>query len=316
MIGRSNRRIGIFGNAYSLLIYLLMENEKNINNTIFLIENNLKELKLNNKIIFLKNSKYKLIILIHRFYCLIKCFYIEKRYKLEKIDVYGNDHIPIAFYFLKKHNFYVIEEGLANYEKLPKVKEKPMLYFFSKLGRTKMVKKIFLTGLSKIPIEINNKVEIIELKKLYSQKNISEIEMILKVFNLEKVNLENLKAKKYILFTQPLSEDGYLSENEKVEIYDKIIKKYPKKDLIIKTHPREITNYKEKFGEIDIITEIFPAEIFNIIGLKFEIVITAFSTSVFSIEASKIDFYGTEIHPKLLKKFGSMDDLIKRNAFL
>lgn len=32
-----------------------------------------------------------------------------------------------------------------------------------------------------------------------------------------------------ILYTQPLSEDGVITEKEKIELYSKIVLKYPKK---------------------------------------------------------------------------------------
>ena len=59
----------------------------------------------------------------------------------------------------------------------------------------------------------------------------------------------------------------------------------------------------------------FPAELFNLLDIKFEKAITIFSTAALTDSKVKVDFYGTEIHPKLLKKFGSQDTIMKRNAF-
>ena len=49
-------------------------------------------------------------------------------------------------------------------------------------------------------------------------------------------------------------------------------------------------------------------------GLKIKKVITVGSTvvSIFS-GRSEIDFYGAEVHPKILKYYGNIDFFIKRN---
>lgn len=60
----------------------------------------------------------------------------------------------------------------------------------------------------------------------------------------------------------------------------------------------------------------FPAELFNLLDIKFKKAITIFSTAALSDKEIEIDFYGTEIHPKLMERFGSMENVMKRNAYL
>lgn len=81
-------------------------------------------------------------------------------------------------------------------------------------------------------------------------------------------------------------------------------------------HPREKTNYKDIFKEILVLEQSFPAEIFELLEIKFDKGITIFSTAVLSTKSKEIDFYGTEAHHKLLERFGSMEHIIKRNKFL
>ncbi|MEG2256476.1 MAG: glycosyltransferase family 52, partial [Cetobacterium sp.] len=120
-----------------------------------------------------------------------------------------------------------------------------------------------------------------------------------------------------ILFTQPLSEDNIITEEEKIEIYLKIIKKYPKDRLIIKTHPREKTNYKNIFKEYLVLDNPFPFEILNILDVKFNKAITLFSTAALGLgKEVEVDFYGTEVHIKILERFSSCDSIMKRNCFL
>ena len=187
--------------------------------------------------------------------------------------------------------------------------------FYSPYGYSKKIKKIYLTGLAQIPEEIKNKVEIIDLKKLWKLKTREEQQEILEIFGFNNNLIKELKEKNIILFTQPLSEDGILNEQEKIELYSKIILKYPKEKLIIKTHPREKTNYSKIFNEIYILEQNFPAEIFKLLEISFKKGVTLFSTAVLTNNCKEIDFYGTEVHPKLLKKFGSMEHIMKRNKF-
>jgi len=104
--------------------------------------------------------------------------------------------------------------------------------------------------------------------------------------------------------TQPLSEDGTLSEKEKIEIYSEILSNYDLKDVVIKVHPREKLNYRNIFPKVEILDEYFPVELFKIFNIEPEKVITIFSSAVFGIaKRENIDFYGTEINEKILKKF-------------
>ena len=88
-----------------------------------------------------------------------------------------------------------------------------------------------------------------------------------------------------LLITQPLYQDKFLkSENEQIELYQKIIDSYLKdENIIIKTHPREKIDYNKlkSNNKIIIINDNFPIEILNFIpNLKFNKVITILSTSI------------------------------------
>lgn len=314
------KRIGIFGNSKSLLIYLLLSSSAEIDKTLFLLEENLYSYRLKNKFCFTyKTNKNKILRYLDRMKIILICAFLNQRKKLKNLEVYGNDHIPIAFYFLKKHKFITIEDGFANYNLKTSRRniEKRYAYRFPDLGRAKNVNKIYLTGLGNISTEIAKKVEIVNLQILWNKKNTYEKIKILKIFNLNKKKIKNISSKTHILFTQPLSEDGYLTEEEKIKLYKKIISKYNSKLLVIKKHPREKTNYEEIFPDIAVDREIFPSEILDLVGIKFEKVITLFSTAALGLGINTdVDFYGTEVHSKILENFGNLDNIMKRNCFL
>lgn len=307
------KNIALISNSRMLLIYLLLE-LKNLDKTLFIFDSEIK----------IENKEVKKIYLYKRTNILIKGLDIFFDYlKLKKINfskdiqVYGADHIRGAEFFIKRYNFYLLEDGTINYsQKQYKRSIKNRLLSYPKFGRDKNVKKIYLTGLASIPEEIENKVEIINLKKLWDLKTKEEQQEILEVFGFNSNQLKELEGRNMILYTQPLSEDGVITEKEKIELYSKIILKYPKEKLILKMHPREKTNYKNIFKEILVLEQSFPAEMFELLEIRFDKGITIFSTAVLSTKLKEIDFYGTEAHHKLLERFGSMEHIIKRNKFL
>lgn len=319
---------------YSVLLYLLIE-KYNLND-IFIFSRKLsicKNLKKEN--LYILNygnfsesklySKNLLLQIVRYYYDIFKSYLIicKIRRKLSKDTIiYGNDDLYISKFF-KKNIFYILEDGCLNYEQPPLKINKfknfiKLTYFKDKsFGKSDKVKKIYLTGLAPIPKEIAHKVEFVNLKELWNKKTLEEQNEILDIFSFDLNIKEKIKERDIILFTQPLSEDSIITEEEKVEIYSKIIKKYPQNRLIIKTHPREKTNYKDIFKEYLILDTPFPFEILNLLDVKFNKAITLFSTAALSLgKEVEVDFYGTEVHSKTLEKFGSCDNIMKRNCFL
>ena len=306
------KKVVLVSNLRMLLIFLLL-NSDDLDNICFIFDSSFSSDKKLKKNLLLKEKKrFKRIANIFFDYFKLKKLNLSKNVK-----VYGADHIRGANFFLKRYEFYLIEDGMMNYAKQTyKRTIKNLLFSKPKLGRDKNVKKIYLTGLAQIPEEIKDKVEIVDLKKLWKLKTKEEQEEILEVFGFNREILEKIKEKNTILFTQSLSEDGILNEQEKIELYSKIILKYPKEKLIIKTHPREKTNYIEFFKEILILDKSFPAEIFELLDIDFDRTITLFSTAAFGVKAKYIDFYGAEVNLKILEKVGNHDFIMKRNVFL
>lgn len=312
--------IAIVSNLRMLLIFLLLTSNK-IENIFFIFDNSVKnnsiEIKIKNKIFMKKNKDLIKIIFskIENLYIFTK---IKKNIKFNsKIKVYGADHINGADFFLKRNSFYLIEDGNVNYStKISTRSLKNIIFSIPKYGKYKNVKKIYLTGLAPIPKEIENKVEIINLQELWNKKTLDEQIEILEIFDFNEKIIQDIKKREIIIFTQPLSEDGIVSKQEKIELYSKIILKYPKEKIVLKLHPRETTNYKEIFKGILVLEQSFPAEIFELLNIEFERAVTLFSTAAFGIKVKYIDFYGTEVNSKLFEKMGNHDFVMKRNAFL
>lgn len=325
MNNEKETNILIENTVYSLFQYLLIC--KNTQNTIFVLGEtvankvNLKKIKKQDIYVYrnfeLKRNSIKFFIEY------IKLFKFLYRIKLlnRELFFYGNDNLNYFIFFKKK--VFLLEDGMINY-KLERLTLKKVIknlfllrpLFYKSYGYSKYVKKIYLTGLATIPKELEDKVEIINLKKLWKSKTKEEQKEILEVFNFNKEIIERLNERNIILYTQPLSEDGLIEEKEKINLYLKIISKYPKSEIVIKTHPREKTNYKNILKDILIIEENFPSEILELMEISFEKAVTIFSTAALNTKSKEIDFYGTRVHPKLLEKWGDSDLIMKANAFL
>lgn len=320
-------KILVAGTQYTLLFYMVISSDWR--NTYYVFPTSFPE-SLIKKLNQIGIKYYKARILkkgfINYYYNRFKFFYEIK--KLKKVEVFGSDY-SIESWIFRNNGMILIEDGVANYlshELQPislknRIKNWMKLYFspkeYTPFGYSDKVKKIYLSGLSVIPKKIEHKVEIINLKELWDKKTLEEQNEILDIFSFDSSIKEKIKGRDMILFTQPLSEDKILTEEEKIEIYSKIVKKYPKDKLIIKTHPREKTDYKNIFKEYLVLDNPFPFEILNLLDVKFTKAITLFSTAALGLGKNvETDFYGTEIHPKIFDRVGSCDNIMKRNCFL
>ncbi|AAP95605.1 hypothetical protein A6046_02050 [[Haemophilus] ducreyi] len=293
------KEIAIISNQRMFFLYCLLTN-KNVEDVFFIFEkgampNNLTSIS---HFIVLDHSKSEC-------YDFFYFNFISCKYRLRGLDVYGADHIKGAKFFLERHRFFVVEDGMMNYSK--------NMYAFS-LFRTRNpvilpggfhpnVKTIFLTKDNPIPDQIAHKREIINIKTLWQAKTATEKTKILSFFEIDMQEISVIKNRSFVLYTQPLSEDKLLTEAEKIDIYRTILTKYNHSQTVIKPHPRDKTDYKQLFPDAYVMKGTYPSELLTLLGVNFNKVITLFSTAVFDYPKEKIDFYGTAVHPKLLDFF-------------
>lgn len=82
-----------------------------------------------------------------------------------------------------------------------------------------------------------------------------------------------------IIYTQPLSEDGYIREEDKIKIYKDLVEYYSKYGKVfVKVHPRDTTWYglpKEM-----ILNGNYPSELLNILGIKMKFAVGLCTSAV------------------------------------
>lgn len=303
-------RILLTNNLYTLLIIFLLYGIEDY----FLITT--LELKDTNIKVGYEVKKYE-----NKFLYLLYVLYLKFKFRYFLNDglVIGNGHLLYSKSVIGKKRFIMIEDGTRNYITISETKSSKIKSFLGYLNQNEEMERAEKIILTKRLDEknFNKKIEVLNIKKRWQELSILEQEKIIDIFLGDDFSRELLNKCKFILFTQPLSEDNIVSEQEKVELYKKIIEKYDTNFLYIKPHPREKTKYDKIFPNIKVLKKSFPVELLVLMELPIEKVITIFSTGVcIFLDKCEIDFYGTEINDKFFKKFGSMNHIIKRNRNL
>lgn len=304
---------------YSLLLFLLSFNLKELDKCVFVFGRNIehnKYLDHNSFKTYYLNDVYLkkgTIINIYNEYRFVKKILNNINFKDNNYEVYGHDHLYYSMFLLKSlKKIFLLEDGIGNYNSgnfFPKTLKRKILLKLLNLrgmyGVDERVKKIFLTGISSIPKEITSKSEVIDVENLWLRKSQSDKELISKIFFNKKIVGFNKYKNKVIFLTQPLSEDGFLTLEEEIELYRKIFNNYGIENIVLKNHPREKKDYNLFFPEIDILEKTVPIEMFKLLNIEFKRIASILSTGVF-IFKDKYDFYGTVVHPKLYNKLGTI----------
>ncbi|MCG9731434.1 glycosyltransferase family 52 protein [Shewanella sp. Isolate13] len=129
--------------------------------------------------------------------------------------------------------------------------------------------------------EYKDKISYIDIFDLWSAKTSEEQTEILDVFGIDSESFNSIDSQFSILFTQPWSEDFNYTEDKKIQGYKKLIKELgiSESNLVIKPHPREITDYKRFFPQSVILGASFPSELITMLNVRVERVISLNSTA-------------------------------------
>lgn len=192
--------------------------------------------------------------------------------------------------------YFLVEDGAANYRKLKwqdmaKNKVKSIIGLYPPMGRSPRINKILVQEPERLPKDIRHKGMRLPLQELILNAKESDKAIILgKVFPDVSRNISlGVSRHKVLLLTQPLSEDGLMSEDEKISLYSRVLQRYPHSDIYLKPHPRERTDYQVVFGgQITIIPRELPLEILSWYdNVNFDVVITWNSSAINNISFAK-----------------------------
>lgn len=208
-------------------------------------------------------------------------------------------------YYNPQAKFTLLEDGSIIYltqrsSFLSRIKTQ-ILYGKQKVGRDAQILQIKVADPSKVPADIKHKTIQWELPQIMKTLSEEERTNILSVFLSDR----DFLSKKFdaIIITQPISEDGYVTEEEKLTMYQELVGyfKLEGKKILIKTHPREKSNYQLAFPQATVVTEFFPVEILDFFpDFKIDLGITIFSSAIHNINfITQKEEVGIAFFPKL-----------------
>lgn len=258
-------------------------------------------------------------------YIKLRILFFIKTYNKD-ISIYGHAQTPFSFMFYEKEDSYIIEDGLMNYSpnickthKINPIIDKLLhlcgIYFLNAneaLGSHKNIKKVYLTRENNHPL-IKDKVEVIDMKKLWNDLSFDEQKEILDIFN---VNLDNINfdGKTALILTQPLYEDNLATLEDEFKIYNEFFDKFKDYTIIIKPHPRDEKDYRKIYHDVEIIDKDFPIELLSLIDVKPTVVCSAVSTALLNFENSEIYVYKGELKNEHLRNVRKdLLNLIEKN---
>lgn len=178
-------------------------------------------------------------------------------------------------FFKKCKEAFFVEEGALTAINPPQSKLK---VFIKRVTGTvvdfykeEKVKAILVQKPEIYPAEWKSKLSVLNVKELLSSLDNDTKKVILDVFlgdflaTVESGALDNVG----IVYTQPISEDGYISESVKIDYYQKMVQYYSAYGKpIVKLHPRDLTNYN--FGkDVLVMPAFFPSELLNLLDIHF-----------------------------------------------
>lgn len=187
----------------------------------------------------------------------------------------------IWFRYCKKSIF--IEEG---YAQIATPDEKPFVLWLKHLygNQKEFWKDDRLKGIYVQNKELFSSYPIPELKQFTLNVDFGEREkkelIDLFVNGQDRMEIERLrKEADGVLYTQPISEDGYVKEEVKIRIYKELVEYYSKYGKVyVKVHPRDTTQYG--FPEGMVLKGNYPSELLNVLGVKFKFAIGLCTSAV------------------------------------
>lgn len=314
-------RVCIVNTVYSLLLYLLISSEAEISSTFFFLSDGIPEATrrqlphyhLPERRIFKSKYLHAIFLLLFKYYAILRWPFKKKA------AFFGHDHLMMSPAIIGNNDITLLEDGIGNYSLHPCPDKITLFHKWingnfckGRFGYNQNTRKILLTNLMPLPYE-DPRVEFINPRELWEKAGKEKQNRIFQYFSCYSEDFAVFEGKETIVFTQPFSEDNFISKEEKVNVYRTILQHYDPEKTIIKTHPREDSSlYKTHFPAFTLFDKKIPMELLSLSGIKFKTAVTAFSTAALNLNYPlQIDWYGTEISDALQKAFGSIPCPVK-----
>jgi hypothetical protein len=169
-------------------------------------------------------------------------------------------------------------------------------YYCFPVGTSKSVKAIYASSPNDKSYHKGKEHYVIDLKDLWDKSSTEKKNFIQGIYNISEEDFALLRSSSVIILTQPLCYDGIMSQDEQISIYRSMIEYYGAENIIIKPHPRDVTNYPEIFPNVKYLSKPIPMQILSLWGVNFEKVVTVNSSSALSFgKDADIDWWAEKM---------------------
>jgi len=197
---------------------------------------------------------------------------------------------PASMYLKRCKQAIFIEEGATQWNTPD---EKSWYRFLKKLygNQTQFwnmnkLEAIYVQQPDKFPTYMRNKLSKFCLKKCLVNAPKETERIVMEIFSdaEKREEIRQLDKVEGIVFTQPLSEDGFITEKEKIRIYTQLVKFYEQYGVVaLKIHPRDTADYS--VGNTRILKGSYPSELLSMLGIRFRFAIGICTSAVETVEA-------------------------------
>lgn len=312
------------------MIYLLYKSNLEINDTFFIFNSSIPKVirhKFRNSYTMPDYHHYgwlKRIGIILGGFIIFRYIKYFKLPNFSNLEIYGNDFSRYDSIIIGRKKYCCIEDcpnGFVRtylnhfYPLELKINRNKVRYYINTLlngsiychrfGNNNQCEGFIMSSRS-VPEYMKNKTIInISLDEAWKKSDLDKKKFIIEAYGMKIQNIAELSARKIILLTQPLWPD-FISRDEHTRIYKEILSNYKTSDIVIKTHPRDIFDYKSLGADLYIMESPIPIQLLTLIGIKYDRVVTVFSTAAYSLKelGAVVDWYGTEISDELFSAIG------------
>ena len=320
------KRVCLTESLYPLMFYLLISTEKQIKDTIFIVDYRIEVgvrsrlphvvfEDINKKIYKNKNKWIRWLygnwLRKTKFHFMKKSeiFGLDfKWYLLHGLRMNYIEDAPNIFNLWETSSIYRNYLEAQNINKWKKMLRKFIFgaYFRCPVATSDGVKCVYTTAYYDKTYLRDKQICVVDLKSEWEKSSEEKKKMILSIFDISDNDLETLKTKKVMLLTQAFYDDKWVTEDEQIEIYRQILENYRHEDVIIKPHPRDQLDYKKYFPDVLCFDKVVPLQFLSILGVRFAHVATVTSSSALAFgDEARIDWYGGGVHPGILKAEGN-----------
>lgn len=175
------------------------------------------------------------------------------------------------------------------------------------LGNNPQCKAFYLTEENTSPVLGNKKVIINSFQELWQRSSDTKKQFILDLFGVNRQDSRILEERTTMFLTQPLVQDNVLTEGEYLSLLRSIFSHYDLSKMVIKTHPRDMFDYKKHFPDVAVYDKKINIQLMLLSGVDIQRAVTICSSSINAFPNEvEADWFGPTAHPAIEKFYGKM----------